>query len=100
MITLDFNDIHDQIHGLSNLVESYDDFEDIDRETCWPITIKKYEFAGSIIVNGIPVYTYGSYTNNFENLTIEEFAADDEDLEEYLENYELTELAYKIEKAS
>lgn len=100
MITLDFKDIHNQIHELSKLVESYEDYEDVDRETCWTTTIDRYEFAGSIIVNGIPVYTYGSYTNDFDNLTIEEFTADNEDLEEYLENYELTELAYKIEKAS
>ena len=30
MITLDFKDIHNQIYNLSEIVESYDDFEDIE----------------------------------------------------------------------
>lgn len=96
MITLDFKDIHNQIHNLSEIVESYDDFEDIDRETYWPITIEKYEFEGYIQVNGKRVYTKGSYTNDFEKLDLVDFIAEDDDLEEYLENYTLEELQLKI----
>jgi hypothetical protein len=99
MEALDFKDIREQISEIAICQESYEDVSNVE-EFYYTFTIEKYKFAGSIIVNGIPVYTYGSYTNDFENLTIEEFTADDEDLEEYLENYELTELAYKIEKAS
>jgi hypothetical protein len=96
MVTLDFHDIHNQIYNLSELVESYDDFEDIDRETCWNITIDKYEFEGYIQVNGKRVYTKGSYTNDFEKLDLVDFYAEDDDLEEYLENYTLEELQLKI----
>jgi hypothetical protein len=96
MITLDFKDIHNQIYNLSEMVESYDDFEDIDRETCWNITIDKYEFEGYIQVNGKRVYTKGSYTNDFEKLDLVDFYAEDDDLEEYLENYTLEELQLKI----
>lgn len=96
MVTLDFHDIHNQIYNLSELVESYNDFEDIDRETCWNITIDKYEFEGYIQVNGKRVYTKGSYTNDFEKLDLVDFIAEDDDLEEYLENYTLEELQLKI----
>jgi hypothetical protein len=96
MIALDFKDIHNQIYNLSELVESYDDFEDIDRETCWNITIDKYEFEGYIQVNGKRVYTKESYTNDFEKLDLVDFIAEDDDLEEYLENYTLEELQRKI----
>lgn len=96
MVTLDFKDIHNQIYNLSEIVESYDDFEDIDRETCWNTTIDKYEFEGYIQVNGKRVYTKGSYTNDFEKLDLVDFYAEDDDLEEYLENYTLEELQLKI----
>lgn len=96
MVTLDFHNIHNQIYNLSELVESYDDFEDIDRETCLNITIEKYEFEGYIQVNGKRVYTKGSYTNDFEKLDLVDFYAEDDDLEEYLENYTLEELQLKI----
>jgi hypothetical protein len=96
MITLDFKDIHNQIHNISELVDSYDDFQDIDRETYWNITIDKYEFEGYIQVNGKRVYTKGSYTNGFEKLDLVDFYAEDDDLEEYLENYTLEELQLKI----
>jgi hypothetical protein len=96
MITLDFKDIHNQIHNISELVDSYDDFQDIDRETYWNITIDKYEFEGYIQVNGKRVYTKGSYTNDFSNFELFDFYAEDDDLEEYLENYTLEELQLKI----
>lgn len=96
MITLDFKDIHNQIYNISELVESYEDFEDIERDTYLPIIIDKYEFEGYIQVNGKRVYTKGSFTNDFEELNLIDFEAEDDDLEEYLENYTLEELQRKI----
>lgn len=96
MITLDFKDIHNQIYNISELVESYEDFEDIERDTYLPIIIDKYEFEGYIQVNGKRVYTRGSFTNDFEELNLIDFEAEDDDIEEYLENYTLEELQRKI----
>lgn len=95
MEALDFKDIREQIEAIATCVEVSDDFVDIEDEYI-PITIEKFEFAGYISVCGKAVYTSGSYINNFEDFSLNDFSAEDEELEEYLENYELNELEIKI----
>jgi hypothetical protein len=99
MEALDFNDIREQIEQISTLVESYEDFSIIE-DDCTYFRVDKYRFSGTISINGKPVYTCGSYKNVFEEVNIIEFTADNEELAEYLENYELDLIQYKIEKAS
>lgn len=99
MESLDFKDIREQISEMAECYESYEDFDDID-DNYFYYRVDKYRFSGEVIVNGKSVYASGEYRNDFDMFELSDFSADDEDLQEYLENYEINEIEYQISRAS
>ena len=95
MIRLNFENIHEQISELAEMVESYE-YETNVEDFYFTRVMEKYRFEGYIDVCGKRVYTKGTYTNDFCNFELFDFCAEDDDLEEYLENYTLEELQLKI----
>lgn len=95
MYTIDWKQVREQIQEISELVEENDDVEIVEDVT-FKVCDKKYQFTGWIEVCNKPVYTQGSYWNDFRDLELRDFFAEDEDLEEYLENYTFDELERKI----
>lgn len=101
MIALDFNSIRKQIGDIAECVETIEEMDyDIHERSSWTEHQDKYEFEGYIEVANRRVYTRGEYTNDFDSLNLIDFAAEDDELEEFLENYELNELLHKIAIAS
>ena len=95
MFNIDWKKVASQIHDMSELVdEEYD--VDVCEGTAFRYYTKKYSFSGYIEVAGKPVYTSGSFINELDNFELSEFASENEDLELYLEDYNLEEIAELI----
>lgn len=91
MMTIDWKDIRRQISEIATLVEEYDDADEDGK-----YHYEEYSFSDWILVNNKAVYVQGNYTNDFDKLSLYDFAPEDEDLAEYFEAYELEELERKI----
>jgi hypothetical protein len=91
MYEIDWNQVRQQILDMSELIDEEYDVE-VCEGTVFKVYTKKYSFSGNISVSGQPVYTSGTYTNELDDLSLNDFTSDNEEFELYLEDYTIEEI--------